>query len=420
MPSKSSQGPNAHERFCDESHNLEPRRLDAVPLRVLVISQAPSQWQNPLFRFLAKENNLDLEVAFAIQAIPLDPELGRVPSWGEAGMTDGFSSTLVPSGRRDRAKWVISNATRKDLDIVVVPGWTIPLARLWLITVMMGRRNLRRTVVFTDSTDLTTRDGWRSRVRLVALKTLGRAGLHFGVPGTAARAHLMRCGIEGRQIVTLPYVVDNDAIAAEVSALRRRRDTLRSEVARINNSDAIVIVAVTKLIQRENPYRLVRSFLAIATDHPSAYLVLVGDGPCRGAIEELCRQPGGERVIFVGYQPYSSLPRFYAIADWFIHLPDGEPWGLSINEAIASGLPLLCSTSVGATQDLLEDGVNGILVGDGDNEAEAGLRRALDLPRPQLSQMGTASTQLSSRVHFRQWSDCLRSFQSQQNQSAHT
>jgi phosphatidylinositol alpha-1,6-mannosyltransferase len=215
----------------------------------------------------------------------------------------------------------------------------------------------------------------------------------------------------------MPYVVDNDRIAHDTAKLRLKRDALRAEIAGVHGPGALIFLAVAKLVRREGPERLVRSFLSATSDYPFARLVLVGDGPDRSEIEQLCRQSEGDRVILVGYQPYAELPRFYAAADWFVHLPELEPWGLSVNEAVASGLPLLCSTRVGATQDLLEHGVNGVLVNDSAESAEAGFRQALATTPAAVATMGAASVQIGNRVHFRKWVEALRILSSHQSQS---
>jgi glycosyltransferase involved in cell wall biosynthesis len=384
-------------------------------LRVLIICEAPNQWQNPLFRYLALEEDIFLEVALATPTVPIDVELGHVPVWGQAGLPTGFHSTAVPTEHVALIKWARRTARRHDLDVVVIPGWGNELARLSILMTLLSPRTRKRTVIFTDATDLTDRDGVRSLLRSVLLKFLSCSGMTFGVTGKAARSHLTKLGIKSRNLVTLPYAVDNDTINAEVSALREQRDALRREIAQVDDPDAIVMLAITKLIRREGPDRVVRSFLAVTADHPSARLVLVGDGSSRADIEALCKLPGGSQVILAGYP---LLPRFYAMADWFIHLPDLEPWGLSVNEAAASGLPLLCSTRVGATQDLLQDGINGILVGDSDIEAEVGLNRAMGISMPHLLQMGAASVRLSRQVHYSQWTRSLRTLQSVHHQSS--
>ncbi|NNJ84302.1 MAG: glycosyltransferase, partial [Gammaproteobacteria bacterium] len=53
-------------------------------------------------------------------------------------------------------------------------------------------------------------------------------------------------------------------------------------------------------------------------------------------------------------------PVFFGLASAFIHPALAEPWGLVVNEAAASGLPLLVAHPVGARYELLIEGENGL------------------------------------------------------------
>jgi len=389
-------------------HKIHNRARNSDELRILVVSQAPNQWQCPLFRYLAKEDGLKLEVAFQAPTTSFDPEINNIPLWGEHGSRDGFLSLDLPRNYASLVWWAITNVRRRDLDLIILPGWGIKLARVLILASITSRRVRKKTVIFTDSTDLTTRNRRRSISRSVILWGLSRVGFRFAATGNAARKHLVKNGVDNRSIFDMPYVVDNDRIASETNMWRLQRDELRFHTAAVSHRDAPIFLAVTKLVQREAPEHLVQSFILASKDFPSARLLLVGDGSERQRIEDICRQPGGERVIMLGYQPYADLPRFYAAADWFVHLPDLEPWGISVNEAVASALPLLCSTRVGATEDLLENRVNGFLVGAGETAAEIGFREALSTIPSKVEEMGAASFKMSDCVHFRRWSDTLR------------
>jgi glycosyltransferase involved in cell wall biosynthesis len=60
-----------------------------------------------------------------------------------------------------------------------------------------------------------------------------------------------------------------------------------------------------------------------------------------------------------GYVSYQLLPKYYGAADVFIHLPPQEPWGLSVSEAMACGVPVISAPWVGAASELVEHGVTG-------------------------------------------------------------
>ena len=81
--------------------------------------------------------------------------------------------------------------------------------------------------------------------------------------------------------------------------------------------------------------------------------------------------------MLAGDLEWERIVETYAAADVFALLSAREPWAVVVNEAAASGLPLVLSDRVGAAHDLLRDGENGFLVAAGDVEAASGALRRL-------------------------------------------
>src|SRR5207247_9047285 len=113
-----------------------------------------------------------------------------------------------------------------------------------------------------------------------------------------------------------------------------------------------------------------------AAQDPRVLLRLVGVGPERAAVEKLARNLG-VRLHVSGDLPGREVAEAYAAADVFALLSSRETWGVVVNEAAASGLPLILSDQVGAAHDLLQDGDNGLLVRAGDAAAAAAAVRRL-------------------------------------------
>jgi 1,2-diacylglycerol 3-alpha-glucosyltransferase len=64
-------------------------------------------------------------------------------------------------------------------------------------------------------------------------------------------------------------------------------------------------------------------------------------------------------VLLPGFKQYSELPVYYGLASAFVHASTSEPWGLVVNEAMASGLPVLVSNQCGCAPDLVREDRNG-------------------------------------------------------------
>ena len=83
-------------------------------------------------------------------------------------------------------------------------------------------------------------------------------------------------------------------------------------------------------------------------------LVLLGDGPLRETLNsQLSTLNLTERVHLPGFKPYDELPAYYGLANAFVHASTTEQWGLVVNEAIASGLPVIVSNRCGCAPELV-------------------------------------------------------------------
>ena len=126
--------------------------------------------------------------------------------------------------------------------------------------------------------------------------------------------------------------------------------------------NAGVLLSVGDLNKNKN-HRAVLDALA-GMENQNLFYVVCGRGPFKEELEAFAREKGlGDRVRFMGYR--NDVPAFYAMADVFVFPSFREGLSVSVMEAMASGLPIVCSRIRGNT-DLVEDGVNGFLVDPGE------------------------------------------------------
>jgi 1,2-diacylglycerol 3-alpha-glucosyltransferase len=108
-------------------------------------------------------------------------------------------------------------------------------------------------------------------------------------------------------------------------------------------------------------------------------LVLVGGGPMADALRKSAEESGyPQDVYFAGQQGSSQLPIYYAFAVCFALPSTREPWGLVVNEAMASKLPVLVSKRCGCAEDLVVPGRNGFLFDPSDQADLAAKLRAME------------------------------------------
>jgi glycosyltransferase involved in cell wall biosynthesis len=113
------------------------------------------------------------------------------------------------------------------------------------------------------------------------------------------------------------------------------------------------------------------TLLRALADVPAATLTIVGDGEERASLESLAAQLGvAERVRFLGARPRAEVLGLAAAADAVVLTSAWENFPHGLVEALAMGTPVV-ATRVGGVPEIVDDGVNGLLVSAGDSHAFA-------------------------------------------------
>jgi GalNAc-alpha-(1->4)-GalNAc-alpha-(1->3)-diNAcBac-PP-undecaprenol alpha-1,4-N-acetyl-D-galactosaminyltransferase len=122
-----------------------------------------------------------------------------------------------------------------------------------------------------------------------------------------------------------------------------------------------VIVAMGRLTEEKRIEDLLRAFALLKDQNPEWNLKIMGDGPLRSELEFMRDSLGlQQRVDFLGVvkDPYSVLRR----ADLFVLPSRFEGFPLALCEAMACGLPVISTEYHDGVRDIIDDGVNGVLV----------------------------------------------------------
>lgn len=189
---------------------------------------------------------------------------------------------------------------------------------------------------------------------------------------TAGNAEeLAAVGLGSVPVTQVPNGVDTAAFAPTPP---ERRPELRRELGLGTPSGLLAFVG--RLDEAKNLDGLLRAWAKAASGLPDAALALVGDGPQRRELEALAAGLGlGDGVLFLGQR--EDVPAVLAAADGFVLASHSEGMPNALLEAMAAGLPSLV-TAVGAVPEMIDHGVQGLLVPPGDEAALAeGMARLL-------------------------------------------
>jgi len=148
---------------------------------------------------------------------------------------------------------------------------------------------------------------------------------------------------------------------------KKSQDDIRAELGLSGK----VILYVGRLEPHKGLQLLLEAFHGVIETAQNASLLVVGSGSEEVRLRQYCEQNGlSDRVMFSGYKQPDELPKYYAAADMFIFPTLWDPFGIVIAEALASGLPVICSPFAGAA-DLIEEGKNGYILDPRDTEKMA-------------------------------------------------
>jgi len=263
---------------------------------------------------------------------------------------DQVLETLDPAACR-RAITVALDRDRPDALGIV--GYARPES---MAAARWARRQGRPAILMSESRAIDRpRVWWKELIKKRRLRWFDSAL----VGGPPHRDYLANLGMPPDRVALGYNAVDNDYFAKQAHRWRA------STEGRSGLPAAPYFLTVCRFVAEKNLIRLIRAFarLRLQSDSCAAWdLVLGGDGPGSGEVEGAIAMSGCAQAIHrPGFLQADSLPRWYAHAAAFVLPSLSEPWGLVVNEAAASGLPLLVSTHAGCSLTLVPepDGTTG-------------------------------------------------------------
>lgn len=268
-------------------------------------------------------------------------------------------------------------------ELLVIPGWS---EKSSLVALQWAQEAGIPSVVMSESQkgDF-DRLSWKEWIkqRLIRLFSAGLAG---GIPHVS---YLRSLGMPYDRIFAGYDVVDNEyftATAEKVRCIPGERDRLRLP--------ADFFLASSRFVEKKNLSRVLEAYAAYRKQVGSVAwkLVIIGDGPLHEMIMQQRRELQLENdILLAGFKQYDELPTYYGFAGAFIQASTVEQWGLVVNEAMASGLPVLVSNRCGCAPDLVHNGRNGFTFDPYDVEELAGLMVTISSGEYDLAEMGRAS-----------------------------
>ena len=251
-----------------------------------------------------------------------------------------FDNELSSPNIQQYQRAIISVVNKYKLDVLAIPGWSSAWA---IVATEIGVREDIPIILLSDTFQLRS----NSLLELFVKRSLVSVFSSALTAGSPHQRFLHSLGMKPTQTFDGYDVVDNSFF-------------------KYNNSNPLIngpyILCVARFVWEKKLSFLLQEY-ARSNSRKTHKLVLAGDGPERFKLQSLADKLGiSASVCFVGFVSYPEVRTLYRHADLFILPSKSETWGLSVNEAMASSLPVLVSNACGCAEDLVKSGLNGQII----------------------------------------------------------
>lgn len=345
--------------------------------RLAIVASHVIQYQDPFFRQLADDPEIDVTVFYCSRAgadVYHDNDMQTSLRW-DIDLLHGYKHIFLSNlGRGDGYARLINPGLIRAIilgrfdAVLFFLGWGT-------ITSLMGiaacRLSTTPFLLYGDSSFPPAEISWHARLRARFLRAIFALAGGFMASGVLNAAYYRHYGAPERRLFLLPWAIDNERFAAASDFAPGEREAMRARLA--IRPEHVVLVFSGKLVTRKDPITLLRA-VAEMRHRDWAVVLFLGHGELREQLETFAIE-NELQVRFAGFVNQAELPKHYAMADVFVLPSTYEPRGAVVNEAMACGLPVIVTDRCGSLGDIVQEGDNAFVYPAGDATA---LAKALD------------------------------------------
>lgn len=333
-----------------------------------IITTHPIQYNAPWFKLLASRGHCKIKVFYSwsqTKESVKDLMFGKEIKW-DIPLLQGYDYEFVENVSKNPGSnhffgidcpTLIGDIKKFEPDAVLFFGWNFK-SHLLAIHYFKGKI----PVWFRgDSTLIDEVSGYRTQLRRFVLKIVY---LHVNKAlyvGKANKEYFLKHGLSLSQLLYVPHAIDNSRFADD-SNKKHELEASQWRTKLGYKKDDIVVVFAGKFESKKQPGFLLDAIItANKLRKKPLHLLLIGNGPLELELKNVAKNE--HYVQFLPFQNQTIMPVVYRLGNIFC-LPSkgpGETWGLAVNEAMACGKPIIVSSKVGCSVDLVRPNINGYI-----------------------------------------------------------
>jgi glycosyltransferase involved in cell wall biosynthesis len=329
--------------------------MRTMKIRLTLITEIIAPYRIPVFNALAAREDIDLHVIFLAES---DASFRQ---WTVYKNEIHFSYEVLPSLRRRLGEHniLLNRGVAKALEasspqVILCGGYN------YLASWQAAYWARRLTIPFLLWIESTAGDARAGNPFVESLKRrFFRLCRAFVVPGRASSAYVRSFGIPETRIFVAPNAIDTQLFRDSAAEARQNAARLRRELRLPDR----YFLNVGRLVPAKGVFDLLDAYAKLDPAMRSEVsLLFVGDGVARAELAERARAVSPGAIEFRGFLQRDELPAYYALAEALVFPTHSDTWGFVVNEAMASGIPVIASAVAGCVPDLVADSVTGFVV----------------------------------------------------------
>lgn len=320
-----------------------------------------------------------LENVLGEKAIPIDNSKRLVIGSEKSDMANACIRIPLPNGVYRKIKEV-------KPDVVIVDGFFqwCPIAMLYCKI-----HNIPLIIDYERTAHVERNSPWW---RTLYRKLVGKLTSGFVVNGSLTVEYLNILGLEKKTIIPGAMAADSYGLKSAVkSVTESQKDALRSK---LGIDIGLTYIFIGQLVERKGVQELVDAWKIHQSKFPNDHLLMLGKGVLREDLDNKIKK-NNLKVHLLGQIPYDEISKYLAISDVMVMPTLEDNWSLVVPEAMACGLPILCSIYNGGYPELIHSGKNGYVFNPLDSDEFVNVLEKIH--NSDLQQMSAESIMIESQ-----------------------
>ena len=238
-------------------------------------------------------------------------------------------------------------------DVVICAGFSFATLNSLIYKLIFNGRY----IIWMEGTHITEVN--KSKPRMALRKLMARCAFGFVDAGTLSRKYLKSLlpKQQSKPFFRSYNCVDSKKFEDKAIINSEELKILRKRYCEHN------ILFVGQLVERKGIIQILETYKEIVENyHKSVGLILAGDGPMKRYIENFKEKYKLNNIFIEGFLSNDDLRQYYGFCDLFMLLSLRDPNPLVVFEALAAGIPIVCSNRAGNSVDFIINGKNGYIV----------------------------------------------------------